>query len=319
MAGLTLNNNSVLDYEFATSPSAQNDLIHITNTNGLAFGTTANNTADINLYQVGTTTAFDAPGTYDIFQIDGGTSLTAATVTTDLKILNAVSPNFATYTFGVSGNFVTLAIASVSINSTWNNTGSGNWSDGAADQNGTDPNWTGGTAPFMPGDIATFGPPTSSGGTGINTPSTVDLNISETVGTINFNNSNSYTISSNEGSTLTLDSGSSSAASVIDSLGTHTLAIPIALNVAANITVVNSTDTLVISGALSGTTAITINPAPGNGARNSHSRRPGRQCRLFGKTDRQFRNLANWHRWSHRGIWHLYRNRDHQRHAELRR
>ena len=272
MAGLTLKNNSLLDFDFATSPSPSNNLIDITGTNGFNLGTTVNHTADINLFQVGTSTAFDTAGTYDLIQINGGTTLTSATVNTDLTVNNPVSPAIATYTFGIdpTNTFVTLTITSSNINAAWNNTGGGNWSSGALDQSAMDPNWVGGIAPGTTGagDVATFGPPTSSGGTGINTASTIDLNISETVGTINFNNSNSYTISSAEGSVLTLDSGSSSAAAIVDTLGTHTLGptLSIVLNKNLNLTVVNSTDSLVISGAITGTTAIDINPAPTNGA-----------------------------------------------------
>jgi fibronectin-binding autotransporter adhesin len=257
MSSLTLNTGSNLDFEFATSPSPSNDQINIGTANGLSFAT---GPADINLFQVGTTTSFDAAGTYNLIQFNNGTSLTQAAIQSDFTIGNPLPSNVATYTLGLSGNDVTLTINSVSINATWNNTGGSTWANAALDQTGSDTNWTGGVAPFQAGDIANF-----LTTPGITSASTIDLNISETVGTINFKNTASYTIATNERSTLTLDSGSSSAAAVIDSGGTHTLAVPIALNKAANLTVVNSTDSLVISGAISGSTAITINPSPTNG------------------------------------------------------
>jgi len=260
LSGLTVNTTSNLDFEFGTTPSPSNDQINITSANGLSFGTPANGAADINLYQVGTTTAFDASGTYNLIQLTNGTSLTQSQIQSDFAIGNPLPSNVATYTLGLSGNDVTLTINSVSINATWNNTGGSTWANAALDQTGSDTNWTGGIAPFQAGDIANF-----LTTPGITSPSTIDLNISETIGTINFNNTSSYTISTQEGSTLTLDSGNSGAAAVIDSGGTHTLAVPIALNKAANLTVVNSTDSLVISGAISGSTAITINPSPTNG------------------------------------------------------
>ena len=70
----------------------------------------------------------------------------------------------------------------------WSGASGGNWNDG--------PNW-GGTEPGIPTDIATF--PTAVG------PITVNLDVSSTVGTLNFNSAQPYTINPIGGAVLTLD------------------------------------------------------------------------------------------------------------------
>ncbi|HWP40403.1 MAG TPA: hypothetical protein VNL70_05710, partial [Tepidisphaeraceae bacterium] len=92
----------------------------------------------------------------------------------------------------------------------WNVNASGNWSNPA--------NWSGGV-PNAPGAVANFG-------SVISAPRTVTLDAPMTVGVINFDNANSYTISGT--STLTIDAASGNGAINVLS-GSHSIAAPIQL------------------------------------------------------------------------------------------
>ncbi|WP_428938199.1 hypothetical protein [Fontivita pretiosa] len=94
--------------------------------------------------------------------------------------------------------------------SNWNVNANGNWSNAA--------NWTGGV-PNAPGAVANFG-------SVITAPRTVTLDAPMTVGVVNFDNANSYTISGS--STLTIDATSGNGAINVLS-GSHSIAAPIQL------------------------------------------------------------------------------------------
>ena len=105
MASLTLNSGSVLDYEFNGSA---NDFTSIS-------GTLTLNGGGLNLYQEGGTTAFNAPGTYDLFSygsLDGF----------GIGALSVLNPNAGyTYTFfnDSADNLIQLQIAVVPEPGTW--------------------------------------------------------------------------------------------------------------------------------------------------------------------------------------------------------
>jgi MYXO-CTERM domain-containing protein len=124
---------------------------------------------------------------------------------------------------------------------TWGTTNGGSWS--------TLGSWLG-APPQTAGDTANF---TSS----INVPSTVRLDGTWSVGTINFNNAKSYTIAQGSGGALTLDNGVNQAA-ITDAGGSHSITAPVVLNSNTTATVANVADGLQISGPVSGSGALTV-------------------------------------------------------------
>lgn len=229
VGGLTLSSGSILDYEFSLSG---NDRIQVTNSQGLVI-----NGGGINLYQENSQTPFDSVGTYNLFQFAdsvGGTGVSA---------LSVLSPQpQRIYTFGISGNFVTLTIGATGTLATWNVNGSGSWGDGTKwDTNPTIPNGTGATA-ILGGKI-TAG-------------ATVTLDGNKMIGSLTLNNTNSYTIAPGTGGMLIMDNGVGNA-SITGSLGSHTIAAPVQLTSANTIVNVSGvTDTLTASGVLQGTGAL---------------------------------------------------------------
>jgi autotransporter-associated beta strand protein len=127
--------------------------------------------------------------------------------------------------------------------SNWSLSGGGSWASIA--------NWTNGTIPEFESATANF---TS----GITTNSTITLDANWTVGTVNFNNVNSYTIAAGNGGVLTLDDGGSTATALItDAGGTHYVSAPVTLNSNLLVTIVNAGDSLIISGPISGAGSLT--------------------------------------------------------------
>ena len=224
---LTLAAGSQLDLEFG---SGVNDTMMVTNSNGLTI-----NGGAVNLFAAGTSNPFSTDGTYNLIGYNGaigGSGVTALTVT---------SPQTGkSYAFGSTGSFVTLAISSGATPIYWNVNADGAW--------GTGGNWTGGVAPDAPGAFANFG----GGGTPITAPRTVSLNGSRTAGAVSFNSAQSFTIAQGSGGSLVLDNNGATA-QVTDALGSHTISAPVSLTAfGAAVNVVGASDTLSITGALSG-------------------------------------------------------------------
>jgi autotransporter-associated beta strand protein len=174
----------------------------------------ASGTVTINLYTPGSSTAFATAGTYNLFQYTTGANVTslASRFTIGTSITGFV-PTFGTASGPGGTTYLTLTLTvSTGVVAAWtdgNSATDNNWSDAL--------NWSGGV-PHAAGDAATFG----------NVVSPVVLDTAETVGTLAFNQSSSYTISGS--STLTLDN-SGVGASVTVSAGTANLINPpIALN-----------------------------------------------------------------------------------------
>ena len=120
----------------------------------------------------------------------------------------------------------------VRAQSTWNSATGGNWTDNTK--------WTGGV-PNGKGDTATLGSIISSN-------QTINVNSNVTVGTLNINDNNNYTIS---GSQLTLDVSSGSAAINIQNSGSQTIASNVKLNDNAIVTNTGA-GIFTISGVISG-------------------------------------------------------------------
>ncbi len=142
---------------------------------------------------------------------------------------------------------LTFSLSSVTpvVNAIWSANGNGNWTE-----NG---NWNNNAHPDGTDHTATFGPV-------ITVPRTVTVDAPCSVGTINFNNSNSYTL--NGTSTLTLDATVQAGINV--AAGGHTIAAPLALNTDTTITVDSFFSVLSVTGPLTAT-GRTITTA-GNGS-----------------------------------------------------
>jgi hypothetical protein len=143
----------------------------------------------------------------------------------------------------ISGNgYYQATLTALAEATTWGTSGGGSWSAGG--------NWANNIIPQFANDTATFG-------SSILAPSTVTLDGNWTVANINFNNTNSYTIAPGSGGNLTLDNGGNSA-DITDSLGTHFISANLILNSNTVINVTNATDSLNISGNISGSGGLTI-------------------------------------------------------------
>jgi autotransporter-associated beta strand protein len=123
----------------------------------------------------------------------------------------------------------------------WALDGSGTWST-ASNWSGNIPSGTDAMANF-------YGAITS--------PQTVTVDGARTVGTINFNNSNKYTIA---GSALTMDVSAGSASMVVGS-GSHEISAPLVLGDNTAVNVVPAASTLTLSGAITGGGGLTKNGA----------------------------------------------------------
>ncbi len=243
---IAFNTGSAADIEFSGDTFGQYDVLNVTGTNGLTISG-----GGVNLFTAGTTSGqYGTVGThtYDLIAYNGTLGGTA----TNLSVLNP-EPNF-TYQFGtanVSGqNYVTLTVVGTNplIVSNWQSTGTpdANWN--------TPTNWSAGV-PHSAGDTANF--PSTAG-----LAMTVSLNVPETVGTLSFNNSASYTIQGS--SVLTMDSGIvGTAATISDVAGSHFVNVPMTLNSNTTVNVTNSTDTLTLGNNINGNGALTIGTGVG--------------------------------------------------------
>jgi fibronectin-binding autotransporter adhesin len=228
VGNLTLMPGAILDFEFNSSPA--NDLISVTVPNGFTI-----NGGGFNLFTQGTTNRWATPGTYQLVQYSG---TLAGSGPGALSVLNP--QNGLNYTFGSSNGFLTLVITATSRLSNWTATTGGSWNTAA--------NWSNGI-PNAQNDSANF--PGSLGAPGV-----VTLDGTKTVGTLQFNNANSYTIAPGSGGTLVLDSGAGTAQITVLQ-GSHAMNTPMTLASQTVVDVNNSADTFTISGSVGGNGALT--------------------------------------------------------------
>ena len=125
----------------------------------------------------------------------------------------------------------------------WNNAAGGSWA--------TPTNWSASTLPDGPGVQATFG-------SVITTPQTVTLDETTTVGNLQFNNENSYTIAQGAGGGSLILDNAGAAAIINVSAGNHSISAPITLASDLNISQ-NSGGLFTLSGALNDAAGKQIN------------------------------------------------------------
>ncbi len=124
---------------------------------------------------------------------------------------------------------------------------------------GTAANWSNSHIPGVSGDAANFAGATAT--------STVTLDAPRTVGSMSFSSgANPYTIAAGSGgpSTVLTLSDPSGTATVNNYSGSNTISAPVALSSNAAITVINTSDTLTVSGNIGGTGGLSVDN-PGNG------------------------------------------------------
>lgn len=227
---LSLAAGSTIKWE--ATDALQSDLIEVANSNGLTI-----NGGTIELYNTGTTTPFTGVGTYNLFSyVDaiGGSGISSLAVAESSKIAGQ------TYTFGQAGGFVTLRIEVGSRpQSFWNVNANGSW--------GTASNWTSNGVPNAVSAIANLG---GSSGVTITQPRTVTLGASTTVGVLNIDSVQPFTLAGS--GPLLFDDGDT-AATLHVAKGSHTInnAITLPLNgIVASVT--DAASTLTLQGEISG-------------------------------------------------------------------
>ena len=208
IGSLTLNAGSLLAYEFG---GGTNDLVSVTTASGLTL-----NGGALSLYAAGGVNPLIANGTYDLFTY----SIAFGGLLSNLTVSN--SQGGKTYSINDTGSIIQLVLGTA-VSSDWSGTnGDGSWTT-----DGVGGNWNGGVQPDSLGAVANFGSLAT-------TPQTVTLNGGKTVGSIIFNNANSFTIGTNTDA-ITLNNGIAAGA-ISATTGSHTINAPIALNGNANIT-----------------------------------------------------------------------------------
>ena len=222
IGSLTLDPGALLNFEFGGT----SDLVAVTTPSGLTI-----NGGALSLFATGGLSPLTTNGTY--------TLLTYATAfggdKNNLSVFNSQAGK--TYALNDTGSALQLVIGTAT-SSDW----SGAFADGLWTSDGVGGNWTDAAAPATLGAVVNFGLTPSA-------PTTVTLNGAKTVGSIIFNNANSYVVGTTSDA-ITLDNGIAAGA-VSVTTGSHTVNAPIVLNGPANITPA-ATTSLTFGGAISG-------------------------------------------------------------------
>ena len=244
---LNLAAGSSIDYNFDAANNA-NSWIYTTGPVTVTGSTT------LNLYKVGTTTAFNAPGTYSLLQystLSGANYLSVGNQqadfsynlsndTADTQILLGITENVAYWTGASSNSWAT--------NSNWNTSASGT------------------IVGYSPGSTTDVVFSTSSPTA---TNLTTTLGAVTAVNSLNFNSSTSgHTIVVNGSSPLTINAATTTGSGGINSgsnginlatgSGTVTINAPLNLGAAQNWTVADAGNILTVGGVISGTGTTTL-------------------------------------------------------------
>jgi autotransporter-associated beta strand protein len=236
--GLDLAGGTVFRMEL--TDSANYDKIVVTGANALTSSASLANPVLVDPRVANSTAKWTTPGTYDIIRFSGA----FAGNPDDLFEVPVASRQVGlTYSFVVNANHIRLQIGG-SPPSVWSTDSSGNWSDPAKWLNGV---------PDGPGGFADLGP-------AISAPRTITLDGDRTLGLLQVNNANAYTIGGT--STLHFDQTIGDAEiSVL--LGNHTISAPISLVDSLAITLNTAGDSLSILGNIGGAGGL-IKSSPGN-------------------------------------------------------
>ena len=229
VGALNLGTGTTLNFDLASTSS------YDTITDGGVLGLNGTGIG-INLFQAGTVNKFTTDGTYTLIT---AASDAGGAPNTDLSVLNPATGLTYVFSFGAgtgagTSNLLLTITGTAAQVSSWNNIGSGNYNNAG--------NWTSGI-PNSAGATAIFGP----NPTGITAPSTVTLDISPTLGEIDFNNANSYTITPTGGSSITLNNSGVNAI-LHDIAGSHTVNAPLTMTTGTTITVDTAGTILTLAG-----------------------------------------------------------------------
>lgn len=224
---LALAGGTTINAEFASTSNY--DKLVVTGTNGLTTTATSGNPVLVDLRAENSAAKWSTLGTYNLIQFAGTFS---GTVNNLFKVTAASQQAGQTYTFGVSGNFITLTISGTAP-SVWNVDNAGTW--------GTVGNWLNG----IPSGIGI----STEFGSVITAPRTVTLDTARTIGNLTFNNANAYTISGTP--ILSLDRTSGNTQTNI-LLGNHTISAPVQLTDSLEVFFAHATDSLTFTKAITG-------------------------------------------------------------------
>ena len=236
LPSLTLNMGSAADFEFGTGATlnSAHDIIAINNPNGLTLGNTG-----LFLYQTGSTSPFTKNGTYTLF--DYNTAFNGSLAGT-FSIANSQVGKVYGLANNTTATTIELTIADAIVTEWTNATSNNLWS--------TAGNWTSGV-PNNIGAVATFGLSAAPGPVALNGP--------KIVGSLVFNNPNSYTLTGGVGDVLTLNNGfGTPSITVMD--GNHTISAPVVFSSDTRISA-PAGKSLTISGNVSGPAGLTLTDA----------------------------------------------------------
>jgi fibronectin-binding autotransporter adhesin len=168
------------------------------------------------------------PGTYNLIQHSGFTG----NANELFKVSSSSAQAGLTYTFGNSGGFITLTISGAAP-SEWNIDANGIWTNA--------PNWINGI-PNASGAFAIFG-------NVITAPRTVTVDSPKSIGAIQFNNANSYSVTGTAALTFSTASGDAEIGVLA---GSHSISAPLTLSKSLSLSSATAANTLTLSGAITG-------------------------------------------------------------------
>ncbi|MCP5531999.1 MAG: autotransporter-associated beta strand repeat-containing protein [Akkermansiaceae bacterium] len=229
--GLNLEAGSAATFEFDSG----NDMLAVANSGGLTIDGGAITLLD------GSALPFATPGTYNLISYSG--AINGAGV----SALSVANPQVGfSYTFGTSGGFVTLTIATTGVVTHWDVDADGSWGNAG--------NWSNGV-PNGAGETAIFDKP-------LTLPRTVTLDAARTVGGIAFASSpNGYTITAGTGGSLVINNSGNDGA-INNNGGTHTITADITLTSNVGLSSSSAADSITLTGTIAGAGSLT-KPGPG--------------------------------------------------------
>ncbi|MES2475668.1 MAG: autotransporter-associated beta strand repeat-containing protein [Verrucomicrobiota bacterium] len=227
VGGLSLAGGTVMRFEL--SDALNFDKVVVTGSNALTSSASLANPVWVDPRFANSTAKWTSPGNFNIIEFSGSFVGNANDL---FEVPVASRQPGLTYSFAVVGNAIQLQIGG-SPPSTWNVDASGNWTDSGNWLNGS-PNGVGAFADFN---------------SAISSQQAVMMLDNRTLGFMQFNNSNAYTIDGNFTITLNQTVGNAEI-SVLS--GSHAIASKLSLTDSLNVTLFSANDTLSLLGDISG-------------------------------------------------------------------